>query len=90
MKPTALNDGGQAFPAWESRPTSDGRSGITLPVGGMSLRDYFAAKAMQAIMTAPPDSFRDGDGAPIESWSGFARAAFVVADAMLAARAKQP
>jgi len=44
---------------------------------GMSLRDYFAAKAMQAILSNP--DYGDED-------SSLAGAAYYVADAMLKAR----
>lgn len=46
---------------------------------GMTLRDYFAAQAMQAIL-AHPDS--DGDKPPMV----FAHAAYTMADAMMKAR----
>lgn len=47
---------------------------------GMSLRDYFAAKAMQVCL-AQANSFPD------EHWrDGIARDAYAMADAMLAAR----
>jgi len=46
---------------------------------GMTLRDYFAAKAMMAVI-ARPDS--DGNKPP----SAFAKTAYVMADAMLKAR----
>jgi hypothetical protein len=45
--------------------------------GGMSLRDYFASKAMQAILSNP--DYGDED-------SSLAGAAYYVADAMLKAR----
>ena len=44
---------------------------------GMTLRDYFAAKAMQALV-------KNGSIIPFEA----AQAAFIVADAMLEARNK--
>ena len=68
-----LNDGGPAFP---STITDD-----SLHVGGMSLRDYFAAKAMQGLMASPSDP------ASVEiaaEWS------YKVADAMLEARKPTP
>ncbi len=40
-----INDGGPAFPR-------TGADGHTSPQSGMSLRDYFAAKAMQAIISS--------------------------------------
>ena len=48
---------------------------------GMTLRDYFAAKAMQAFLTSP--DFTD------DQWMrGYAIDAYRMADAMLAERAK--
>jgi len=46
---------------------------------GMKLRDYLAAKAMQAMLTHP-DSRADVDA------SVYAKGAYVMADAMLKAR----
>ena len=57
----STNTGGPAFPA----PDHD----------GMTLRDYFAAKAMQALLTRRPLS-----GGEV------ARDAYIIADAMLKAR----
>ncbi len=52
------------------------------PVDGMSLRDYFAAKAMQSLLTTI-DEFPD------EHWrTGVAMDAYMMADAMLKARDK--
>lgn len=65
-----LNDGGPAFPPHASSTADE--------YMGMSLRDYFAAKAMQGMLACP-----------IQMQSGsdmFARDAYVVADAMLRAR----
>jgi len=46
--------------------------------GGMTLRDYFAARALQGILSSP-------DGGP-DDWQRVADAAYYAADAMLAAR----
>lgn len=46
---------------------------------GMTLRDYFAAKAMQSQVVAV-------DGMEGEDWNHFASCAYEVADAMLKAR----
>ena len=62
------NDGGPAFP--HSRLGSDH--------DGMTLRDYFAAKAMQGLITNPKNVGRAG-----------ASLAYQMADAMLAARELQ-
>ena len=64
-----LNDGGPAFPPhWDPK---------THP-SGMSLRDYFAAAAMQGMVAQP-----ESGGWPAE---GIAKAAYQQADAMLKAR----
>lgn len=65
---TTRNTGGSAFPRSESLQYSQH---IT---GGMTLRDYFAAKAMQGILFEGLD--------PIET----AKHAYQMADAMLKAR----
>jgi len=56
-----------------------GAQTLGMHLTGMSLRDYFAAKAMAALISHP-DS--DGDKLP----SVFANAAYSIADAMLKAR----
>jgi len=67
-------------PAFPSSPTVGANGDLMRPVDigceGMSLRDYFAAKAMQVIL---PDS---------ESRESCAGRAYAMADAMLAERAK--
>jgi hypothetical protein len=75
----AKPDGGPAFP----RPASEYTKNGTLLDGndavghqeGMSLRDYFAGQAMQALLVDCAGLFRD-----------VARNAYECADAMLAAR----
>lgn len=64
------NTGGPAFPSQSIGP--DFPPGW----GGMTLRDYFAAKAMQGMLAA-------GEGVPSEK---LAKWAYDVADAMLAER----
>jgi hypothetical protein len=51
---------------------------------GMTLRDYFAAAAMQGIMAAPAESGWDSESQPED----IATAAYQVADAMMEARKK--
>jgi hypothetical protein len=69
-------DGGPAFPCHaDIIPSKDG------DYAGMTLRDYFAAKAMQAMVSAEyMGSFRP------PSW---ASEAYAMADAMLAARGEE-
>ena len=43
-----INDGGPAFPS----PPSQHSNGFYSTGNGMTLRDYFAAKAMQAIISS--------------------------------------
>jgi len=78
----ATNDGGPAFP-WHS----DGYLENQDPSTGMSIRDYMAAKAMAGIMASPGTSFNTNlEG----SASVVAHVAYIVADAMLAAREVKP
>ena len=74
------NTGGQAFP----RPASEAHQhGMHKPQEGMTLRDYFAAKAMQGLLSSPR--------APLGGQEDvtdllIAKLAYVTADAMLKAR----
>ena len=73
----SANNGGPAFPQHVLTPLGSG-AGSWSTVGGMTLRDYFAAKAMQAMLTAR--------GSPWDQkMPGYA---YTIADAMLAERAK--
>jgi hypothetical protein len=65
--------GGPAFPAFEFQKNYN----QMMAVGGMTLRDYFAAKAMQALLGNP-----EIDGEP----SAYSQLAYKYADAMLKAR----
>jgi len=61
---------------------------LAVSEGGLSMRDYFAAKALQGLLSMPNEwrnyVIRDGAGT---SWKAEAtRAAYELADAMLAAR----
>lgn len=67
-----IDDGGPAFPSL----VYNGQSGYT-PKGGMSVRDYFAAAAMQTLLSREDVNM---DEANITKWS------FAYASAMLAAR----
>lgn len=87
-----INDGGPAFPcAWEN----DGDMNATAPNGrvvppggteimqGMTLRDYFAAKAMQ-IVGCPPNRVGDAENKrDLQHWS---ERCYALADAMIRAR----
>lgn len=74
------SNGGRAFP-------NDGEWANGHPEGGMSLRDYFAAKAMAAfVSTAAAPCLNGLDGYEAHT----AAASYRMADAMLKAREAQP
>lgn len=89
---TQINDGGPAFPTRSivgHSKRSDMRYSENCPgdpifgdVGGMSLRDWFAGQAMQAMMTqdAAAQNWTD---VKVAQWS------YATADAMLAEREKK-
>lgn len=69
-----INNGGPAFPI----PLHPGQTYTAHALcDGMTLRDYFAAKAMQGLLACP------GTDANAKT---VAKAAYIVADAMLCAR----
>lgn len=77
-----INDGGPAFPVecyWDGEKTSgiqtSAKSGWET---GLSVRDYFAAKAMQAMLTNV--NVAEAPNEKISEWS------YAMADAMLNAR----
>lgn len=69
-----IDDGGFAFPLAVTSETTD--------THGMSLRDYFAAKAMNGQLSG----FWTSDTPHGWSFQEIAREAYAVADAMIAAR----
>lgn len=83
-----MKDGGPAFPQ-EVRYVTPGpgtQTGSYGPCGGMTLRDYFAAKAMQAYLSRdiPHEMIARGKG----STAIYAGWFYAWADAMLAERDK--
>lgn len=87
---TPINDGGSAFPhtAYFAKNAELGDDPMIPVSGGMTLRDYFAAKAMQALVS------RYGCDIPFlpqdnhNPWHHTADWAGQIADAMLAERSK--
>ena len=83
---TQPNDGGPAFPVQQRYTVTHECEGLEwdeeeeLRGPGMSLRDYFAAEAMHAIYRRASNETKRSE---------VAGAAFQMADAMLAARAKE-
>lgn len=74
---TKPNDGGPAFPHMAADGHQDYRRGL-------SVRDYFAAKAMQGVLAGDHPITREDDCLEL-----IAMAAYEQADAMLAARDKK-
>lgn len=71
-----INDGGFAFPA-------EGPSAGQFDNPGMTLRDYFAAKAMQTLLGSEYTSYKG----IFEGWQrSLSHEAYQIADAMLAER----
>jgi hypothetical protein len=88
MDTTVKDNGGFAYP---QTPAMSPMGDIIHPSeqgwgGGMSLRDYFAAQALTAMLGSGSSIKRNGN--PITGESEFAAAAYVFADAMLAERSK--
>lgn len=87
---SAMDDGGPAFPVSVRRTekymdeAGYGRArDVTVLAGGMTLRDYFAAKALPSVVAvAAGDTLLDGESQE----QMFARKSYAVADAMLSAR----
>lgn len=79
-----IDCGGSAFPVPELR----GQDGCGIAEGetGMSLRDYFAAKALQGILAGPASR----DGASAKEWFDAPEIAYRLADAMISARKSPP
>lgn len=80
-----VNNGGPAFPREDYQANGYDKGFEKLGQEGMSLRDYFAAKAMQAFITGAMS-----DGTPHRTMDGddkvAAKAAYIIADAMLKER----
>ena len=74
-----MNDGGPAFPV---------TTAVFNDMKGMTLRDYFAAKAMQGLLAANwCESYRELESSI--GWNMVAADAYRMADAMLAERSKE-
>lgn len=86
-----IKDGGAAFPCEQSH-TPEGTWNQTFEPG-MSLRDYFAAAALAQLPVKWDGGYSKHDrdiGAPRREAMWTARAAYRMADAMLAAREAPP
>lgn len=86
---SANNDGGPAFPlgptAGTMKPMQDGTLIVTHygMEPGVTIRDYFAAAALQPLVTSAIELNHS-------KWDAAAQHAYLIADAMLAAREAKP
>ena len=82
--------GGPAFPTPRFTMDGEGRVlGFSISTDGMSLRDYFAAMAMQMEMQGTKKYYDEGEcdvGAWADLFVNIADHAYLMADAMLKAR----
>ena len=79
-----IDHGGPAFPCMPPQDTAAGVAvGYPYPDSGMTLRDYFAAKAMHGLVARTHT--KDESGRPFVEW--VAELSYELADAMLKARA---
>ncbi len=79
---TLPKDGGAAFPVPPERLNNfNGDPHWSFPNPGMSLRDYFAAAALQGLLASSKDIIGMSE-------ANYATAAYLQADAMLAERNK--
>ena len=76
-----INDGGPAFPTYASDHRGAACNTTFEPKGGATLRDYFAAKAMQGLLAAQVHGFNDRPAK-----GPFSSMAYEMADAMLKER----
>ncbi len=92
-----MNDGGPAFPHVAEIVSHDPETGnmMTKPItdGGMSLRDYFAAAALQGLIANPRETelleIVNNQHGPTMI-SKLVMTAFLTADGMIAAREGKP
>ncbi len=86
---STINDGGQAFPVPGLSPLPNNE--FIYPMTGMTLRDYFAAKALQGLCANPGGPFqassREGWAYANCSENDVALVAYQLADAMLRVKA---
>lgn len=79
------NTGGPAFPAYQSGHSGKAANTRFVPDGGLTMRDYFAAKALNALLVDAPRGTSFGVD-HMDTNMNYAMAAYAIADAMLEAR----
>jgi len=84
-----MNTGGPAFPVMDTdgNVLSDDKQNFSCTSEGMTLRDYFAAKIIPAIIP-PPKTCEDFDAIneSVDYVAVFAKTAYLIADAMIKER----
>lgn len=88
---SALNDGGPVFPTTQNvvHPSRGIVVGQII-TGGMSLRDYFAAAALQGMLaTGRTWTTNLESDVPLTCQANYAAASYLIADGMLAERARK-
>jgi hypothetical protein len=82
------NNGGAAFPhtVYHPHPINDAMRGTEKEHDGMTLRDYFAAAALQGIFAGDNHLDEWESAHQMECWPLVAKNAYELADAMIAAR----
>lgn len=83
-----IDDGGPAFPRPLSELSDDSDGEVAQAYEGMSLRDYFAAKAMQGCLAYSHCNPNTGNYHENSNPEYVATTAYCYANAMLAARNK--
>ena len=82
---TQIKDGGPAFPHAQRLWDNDAQSWAVHSVGGMTLRDWFAGKALGAMLVNSKAKSESEVPSMLQLAGSFA---YIAADAMLAAREK--
>ena len=86
-EPKEIDNGGSAFPKTGSFHSEAGREYDSVDTDGMSLRDWFAGKALTGIVAGLCSNSARGDRAYDRvGFSDAAEDAYTLADAMIAAR----
>jgi len=81
-----IEDGGPAFPQWDGHAITSEPNYLG---GGISVRDYFAAAALQALI-ATVQAKDCATQTPGQLQLKLASSSYSIADAMLSERTKQP
>jgi hypothetical protein len=80
------DDGGPAFPETTDEWDRDSDRYRPVSIGGMTLRDYFAAKALAPLVRTVQKNGKTGPDAGEDDFVWVARRAYMLADEMLKAR----